>query len=146
MVVHGGRPEVDEVRVVRHAGEAEITATALSTIPLREIVDGVKITIAEVMVLELDDSGTPGEDGHFDEDTNDAAWLAGKSVEALRRRRTVTDELLQEVARVYEGDTTGAPTKAVADHFPTSHRNATRYVALARERGFLAPYREEPDE
>ena len=57
-----------------------------------------------------------------------------------RRRRIVTDDLLRDVARIYEEDTTGAPTRAVADKLFTSHRNAVRWVALARKRGFLAEY------
>ena len=65
-------------------------------------------------------------------------YAAGPSaVAASRRRRIVTDDLLQEVAEVYKADTTRRPTQAVADHFFTGHRNATRWVRLAHDRKFL---------
>ena len=59
---------------------------------------------------------------------------------ALSRQRKVTDELLREVAEVYQSDTLGAPTLAVEDHFDKPNRTATRWVKLARHRGFLPPY------
>ncbi len=83
-------------------------------------------------------------DHPHDPDRGGARVDAGLSaVKASRRQRIVNDELLQEVAEVYQADETGAPTRAVAAHFPTSHRNATRYVAMARNRGFLPPYGED---
>jgi len=134
MAVHDGRPEVDEVKVERREGDPEITATTLSDIPLRQIADDIAEAMAGVaLVFGLVDQ-QPDED---------AIAVAGESALAIRRRRTITDELLREVAHVYESDTTGAPTKAVSDQLFTSHRNATRYVALARERGLLAPFGEE---
>jgi len=52
------------------------------------------------------------------------------------RRRAVTDDLLRQVASVVVANL-DRPTIAVRDHFPTSHRNATRWSAAARDRGFL---------
>jgi transposase len=49
----------------------------------------------------------------------------------------ITDEHLREVARIYSNDTTGAPTKAVADHFNTSRQNAGKWVKAAREQGLM---------
>jgi len=79
------------------------------------------------------------ESGRFDFWPPEAAQSAGQKALGLRRQRSVDDVLLRRVARIYQ-ETEWAPTEAVKDQIPTSKRNATRYVALARERGFLPPY------
>lgn len=66
---------------------------------------------------------------------------AGLRVAAAPRRRTITDEHLAGVARVYQqarrdGD---PPTRAVADAFTTSYSTAARWVGMAREAGKLPP-------
>jgi len=134
--VSQGRPEIAAVRVERRLGEPEVSPTALSRIPWQRIADSLIGDLAGLAVTarKLND----GEDV-----PKGATTAAGEAAVAIRRRRTVTDELLQEVAAVYLADTTGKPTKAVAAHFPTSHRNATRYVAMARERNFLPEYGED---
>lgn len=55
------------------------------------------------------------------------------------RRNRITDKHLTEVAEVYKAaDVDGRPpTRAVADHFRTSHSTAARWVGLARSRGIL---------
>lgn len=55
-----------------------------------------------------------------------------------RHRYKLTDELLKEVAAVWASNAS-RPTMAVQNRFGTSHRNATRWVTLARERQFLPP-------
>jgi hypothetical protein len=59
--------------------------------------------------------------------------------EGPRRRRTRDDRLLHEVADIYRDDRSGAPTRAVQTALGTSHRNAVRWVQMAREKGFLPP-------
>lgn len=55
-----------------------------------------------------------------------------------RRRNSVNDDLLKQVAEVYRAAIpAGAPTDAVRQHFHVSHSSATRYVRLAREAGHL---------
>jgi hypothetical protein len=55
-------------------------------------------------------------------------------------RRKVTDDVHNEVARVYrEHLKTGAPTKAVADYFQVQPSTASLYVKRAREAGVLEP-------
>jgi hypothetical protein len=146
IVVHDGRPEVDFVAVRRSPESArgfatEITAKALSEIPLREIVDKV-VGLAAMVSMRmppLDGEGGSPAVQEWEEDVSGAADAALMS----RHRRTVDDALLRRVADVYKSDMGGAPTKAVSDQLFTSHRNATRWVALARQRGFLAPYGKE---
>jgi len=139
IVLHDGRPEVDEVAVVRRPEDPEITSTLLAEIRLAEIVNYCVERLGWLAYLPrfIHPSAT-------DEERSDAAQAAaGQSAIASRRRRMVTDALLRDVALIYASDATGAPTKAVSDQLFTSHRNATRWVALARKRGFLAPFGEE---
>lgn len=59
-----------------------------------------------------------------------------------RTRRIVTDDLLREVADLYKAalrdpERRRSPTVAVQEGLTVSHSTATKYVARARERGFL---------
>ena len=57
----------------------------------------------------------------------------------VRRRRVISDELLKEVADHARANPR-APTTEVKERMFTSHRNATRWLGLARKRGLLEPY------
>jgi hypothetical protein len=52
-------------------------------------------------------------------------------------RRRFTDEHLADVARVHAADTTGAPVRAVAEHFGVARRTAMLYVKKARDAGLI---------
>lgn len=59
-----------------------------------------------------------------------------RALDIRQRRRLIDDELLASVAEVYSS----APSKqakAVEKHFVTSPATASRWIKLARERGFL---------
>lgn len=59
-----------------------------------------------------------------------------------RRRRTVTDELLDQVADVYRTAVTEgfhAPTQAVGEQMHVSRSQAAKYVTAARKAGKLGP-------
>ncbi len=66
-------------------------------------------------------------------DAEHAAQLA--SVSPFQRRR-VTDDLLRQVADIARNYPT-EPTKQVAGQLFTGHRNATRWIAAAKHKGFL---------
>ncbi len=53
------------------------------------------------------------------------------------KRRTMTDEFLRDVARVYRSNLDNHPREAVADQFTVALSTASRYVKLARDRGLL---------
>lgn len=57
------------------------------------------------------------------------------------RPRTITAELLREVAAIYQANLRHAPTEAVADALGVKWRTAARYVQLCRlpENGYLPP-------
>jgi hypothetical protein len=91
-------------------------------------------------IVDVNQGAYKGQDGKLyvfrEHDKHDTV----RNARALRQYRSVTDALLREVAGVYQADTTGSPTEAVAEHFPTSKRTATRWLRLARDRGFLPEY------
>lgn len=65
-------------------------------------------------------------------------WIRHQT--APKRRRRVTDDVLQQVAEVYRAHLQeGAPTQAVAKDRHVSHSTAARYVSQARQRGLLGP-------
>ncbi|WP_162943629.1 hypothetical protein [Arthrobacter celericrescens] len=55
----------------------------------------------------------------------------------MKRRRRLSDDVLQEVARVYEANIDDAPTQAVANHFDLQLRTASLRVKRAREAGYI---------
>lgn len=57
------------------------------------------------------------------------------------RPRTITAELLREVAAIYQANLRHAPTEAVADALGVKWRTAARYIQLCRlpENGYLPP-------
>lgn len=141
VVLREGHVVVDEVRVTRFRDDdAEVSPTTLGKIPLRKIVDaGTEQLLGLAYGAAV--NRNPSDWGSIE-----GLRSARESVGAARRkRRVVTDELLRETARVYLADVSGKPTRAVADHFPTSHRNATRYVKLARDAGYLPEYGKEEE-
>ncbi len=71
-------------------------------------------------------------EGHGDPDAEGVA-----AVRVRRQRHPMTDDLLREVASVVTADRRGEPRRAVRNHFHTSERTASRWIALAKERGFM---------
>jgi hypothetical protein len=61
-----------------------------------------------------------------------------QAVERRQRRRLIDSDLLRSVATVYTA-APNRPAKAVEEHFVVSAATASRWVKLARERGFLKP-------
>jgi hypothetical protein len=70
-----------------------------------------------------------------------ASTAAAASIPPPVRRRSVTQDLLREVAQVYRAalDAGAPPTQAVANHFITTHSSAARWVREARKSGELGP-------
>ena len=54
-----------------------------------------------------------------------------------RSRRVMTPAFLQAVAQVYRENIDGKPTKAVGETFNVQSRMASKYVEVARQRGYL---------
>lgn len=91
---------------------------------------------SSVVDLSLSEFASTLESGHYDEDE---IREARNAIRAARSgaRRTITDELLAQVAGTYRQNVSDRPVKAVEHAFGTSHRTAARWVGLAREAGLL---------
>jgi hypothetical protein len=137
-VIEGGI-QIKGLAVTGMSNEFEIDASLLRELPLKQLKESaVQGVWAEALVDQL-------VYGYRDEKEVErlvaASWQVRESaLAASRQRRPVTEELLLRVADVYLSDQSHKPTDAVAKAELTSHRNAGRLVALARERGFIPPY------
>jgi hypothetical protein len=135
--VSDDRPVVDAITVRRNQREdsPEVSGRVLAAIPFTELTTRA--------IQKLYQHAAAEDKGHrvssFQEalEVSEEADAAADRATSIRRRRSITDELLQEVAAIYSTDTTGKPTEAVAKALFTSHRNASRYAGLARDAGFL---------
>lgn len=145
--------EVDPVNGPVARGLRVIPAEADSAVTYRDMDQALRAlprgqTLDEKIRLAVRSATAERAGRKFAPDVTDRAeaesvWWAAydRAAEASqpRRRRNITPELLAEVATVYrEAMVAGnPPTQAVAEHFTTSHRTATRWVAEARSAGAL---------
>jgi len=95
--------------------------------------------VASIIYARMGQGGDPEMAATFD------AELARRQSEATgNRRRTITAQLLEDVRSIYL-KAEHAPTRAVAEQLHTSHRNATRWIAEARQRGLLTENKEDSE-
>lgn len=143
--VKSGKPVCTSLTVTSYADwEPGLSAEKLASIQYGDLIEEVVQTQAVSAASVIKQGGPPlpawprGQEPTLlsPSEMDDIELAAAK----LHRNRKMTAEHLQKVAGVYLADRTGAPTEAVQLHFRTKHRTATRWVALARERGFLPEY------
>jgi hypothetical protein len=142
VAVVDGVPVCDAIRVMRRDGAASLEASELSRIPITEIVDVAcrrfGMVLVDVRPGGLDEEGrqTTITQYRLADVVGEDAQQVRRAVTTARRRRTITDRLLRDVARLYRADP-DAPTKNVARELHVSAAQASRYVKAARERGIL---------
>lgn len=129
-----GRP-VAVAFTVAYPNHADVVGPWIRSLPLPEIVHDAVLAVGARLVGDHLFMDYP----RYGVDEANAELTRARAV-AGRTRQRVSRELLEKIAAIYRADRTGAPTVAVADAVPTSHRNATRLVARAREEGLLEPY------
>jgi hypothetical protein len=71
--------------------------------------------------------------------TEAQARSAYRTVSRKATRRTITDRLLADVARLYRDNVDNKPWRVIAKHYNVSEATAARYVMLARRDEFLPP-------
>jgi hypothetical protein len=110
-------------------GELKRRATALALVEARREADGSRsflpVALGEDQALISADA---------------LAGVEGKDLHVPHRGKKLSDAHLRKVADVYREALSSEkpqPTKAVMKHFFTVRSNASRWVALARDRGFL---------
>jgi len=130
--VEQGVPVCESIRVERNPTRPSLTGGELRRMPLK---DWVSFAVAEAALMvrarNADGSVTmtptsPEEAGEIERD-------AGTRM----RRRTINEELLRDVARVYRANVDNRPREAVTETFTVAPATAARYIKLAREQGFL---------
>jgi hypothetical protein len=132
LIVDDGVPVVDEIRIVRRRGSASLTITALKTLPITALVDEAWQRMAMTV--------RPSPDGKvMIAEPVDLFGTSEQPVRVRRRRQTpMTDSFLREVARVYrDALEQPAPMQSTAERLHASYRTASRWVKLARDRGFI---------
>jgi hypothetical protein len=140
LVVDAGSVVCDSLEFKRAPGGAPIDTSLVRSISVSELVDQAVVwQSANARAIVDIEGGVRGPDGQYMFSRDEAHDTVNAAL-ALRRQRSVNDELLREVAEVYHEDTTGAPTAAVEEHFHVSNRTATRWVKLARQRALIPPY------
>ena len=123
------RPVCQAIRVERNPARPPLNGSELRRLPLKNWI--------EFACVEAAMRPNPGVAGSWVPVGDDPARRQGAldDVQDSRRRRRITDELLETVATVFEEDGGGA--EAVRKKMNVSKAQAYRYVRLARERGLL---------
>jgi hypothetical protein len=126
-----GAPLCNAVKVIRHPGRPSLTGHELRRFPL-----GDWVAFACSMVGVGNQGGVTTTSGEWK--TEAYRSDVERVVRRARRRNTVTDDFLRDVARIYRASADSAPVEAVKDAYgPVGHSTAARWVKLARDRGFL---------
>jgi hypothetical protein len=126
-----GVPVCNALRVLRHAGRPSLTGHELRRFPLGE---WVRFACSMVAVGNQGGVSTTSEEWNSEAYRSDLERVVRRS----RRRNTISDDFLREVARVYRANADSAPVDEVKETFgPVGHSTAARWVKLARDRGFL---------
>lgn len=130
-------PRIMTFQLIQRDPSREVRSTDLRHVHLKDALEEawLKVTYRPVKVRDTDaspaDMITPVT---TEQDKR-------KTLRGLRsqNRRKVTPALHQKVAKIWLADTTGAPTKAVADYFGLAPSTASLYVKRARDAGMLPP-------
>lgn len=133
-----GIPECKEVRITTVGAGRAVRARDLRAVKLDGLLDtGYGMAALRSTPSPFRDG--PRSDGELDWVSGTTARQSRAAFSAARNRkkRSVDDDLLREVAEVYRANLDRSPTRAVAERFGKAPSTAARYVQSARERGFL---------
>lgn len=128
MRVVDGVPHCTELRFIAKAPEPGIRAKTVREFRLEDWIERACLPAA------------------FRYDKNSQKWVQDFSGRTMlpsirkaraRARGGYTDELMREVAQIYEAHVGGHPTKAVREAFGIGQSTAQLYVKKARERGYI---------
>ena len=158
IAIEGGRPVCVELRCDRQPGGRPITQAVLRTIPvtsyIREVVEhsvfrftrdrtegrGDEIEIGGAPAWRYDTALSPGVG---QEVRREAREIVRARQRQPRRGIAVSDDDLREIAVIYRAALAEQrrPTKAVMEAMHVSLATASRWVARARDLGYLGPAR-----
>lgn len=130
--VHDGVPGA--VSVTLRADQGFLRQKDLAAIRLDQIRPEV-YSVAGVAAFTTDGVDDEGMDDYVDNPMTRAD--ARKAVSRAASRTKITPEFLRRVAEIYRAAPDGARIEAVKAAFGKEERQAWRYVAQARQRGFI---------
>ena len=138
--VRDGKPSITRLACSETPGGPEVTTSTLRGLKVPDLKEeAISLTLSFVWLSDRPPPGVTGAEARRqwvrDDEKKFAQTVSG--ADRSGRRRSVTDGLLRQVADVYREYQHGTPTKAVAEKLGTSHRNATRWIASAKQRGFI---------
>lgn len=120
----------------------EVTGDLLRRLPIRRLVKEATGVAASVVALEV----APGGGGAhlYIPSPPERREIYGQFTDDARRPRRgspITDQNLRGVAGLYRAalDNGDPPTQTIVDKMHVARSTASRWVAAARERGFLGP-------
>lgn len=124
------RPVCEAIRVQRNPAKPPLNGSEIRRLPLKNWIEYACVEAAMRPVSNASGAWEP----IGDEAERQAAL---DDIRDSRRRRRITDELLETVAAVYDEE--GGEAEMVAKKVHVSKAQAYRYIRLARDRGFLPP-------
>lgn len=136
LAIVDGVPQCRDIHIEAKPEGREVRTSDLRSVPLEQWIGDLFAVAASRIV-----STSGGVVTAVDEADPRRLTQARRVVERARAasRRSVTDDLLREVADVYRANVDGRPTEAVQRAFGVAHRTAAKYVQLARAKQLLPP-------
>ncbi len=130
-------PRIMAFHAIQREPSREVRSTDLRYVHLEDALEQAWLHVTNRGVAVVEDAASPVELMSLESMERDKR----KTLRGLRsqNRRKITPGVNQEVARIWLADTTGAPTKAVADHYGLAPSTASLYVKRARQAGLLPP-------
>lgn len=130
-------PRIMSFQLIQRDPSREVRSTDLRHVRLEDALEQAWLKVTNRPATVRENGATPAEmvsPATIEQDKR-------RTLRGLRsqNRRKVTPNLNQEVAEIWLADATGAPTKAVADHFDLAPSTASLYVKRARDAGLLPP-------
>lgn len=127
VVIDEGRYLVEEMTCTQHEGGPPVTSEGIRAVPVARLL--AFAAFRHVFVVK---SSRP--------DSHAVSPFVGSDL-AEGAKEGPTDDVLRRVAVVYQVHYACglAPTKGVEDSFKLARSTAGRWIAMARDRGFLAP-------
>ena len=134
-------PRVMALQAIQRAPEREVRSADLRRIRVEDALEQAWLHVTFQPAIVAPSGASPADLLPIRHDPDDRR----RTYRGLRsqNRRKITDTTHAEVARVYaEGLVTGAPTRAVRQHFDIAESTASLYVKRARDAGALPPVRQ----
>lgn len=120
-----------------HDEHVMCTSVRLDTKPQGREIKPSDMDVIRRMLVAWTSDAVIGLIQYRNEVTEKEARSAYAAINRKPTRRTITERLLTDVARLYRDNIDGKPWRVIAKHYGVSEATAGRYVMLARRAGHL---------